>query len=203
MVDRDGASGEQWNEAVLAKLFNEHAAAILRFAQRRLSGNDAAWDVVAETFRTAWQRSRMAPTSSAPVLAWLYGIAGNVVRNTQRSERRRQDLTARVGAALDGRADYSYDAVDARLSADPRLGQAFERLSHHDQEVLRLVAWEGLDLAGVAGVLGVSNAAAKVRLHRARRRLHQALLSTSADVAGQVNDGTGQPQRRPSAPETT
>jgi DNA-directed RNA polymerase specialized sigma24 family protein len=71
----------------------KHAGAILRFAQRRLPGNDAAWDVVAETFRTAWQRSATAPTSPAPVLAWLYAIAGNVVRNTQRSQRRRHDLT--------------------------------------------------------------------------------------------------------------
>lgn len=203
MVDEDGAPGEQWDETFFAEVFKKHASTILRFAQRRLSGNDASWDVVAETFRTAWQRSGTAPTSSAPVLAWLYGIAGNVVRNTQRSERRRQDLTMRVGATLDGRADCSYDAVDARLSADHRLAQAFDRLSRDDQEVLRLVAWEGLDLAGVAGVLGVSYTAAKVRLHRARRRLHQALLGTAAGVVREVNDGMGQPQRRSSAPETT
>ena len=78
-MDGDGVAGGQWDEAVFAELFNEHAGAILRFAQRRLPGNDAAWDVVAETFRTAWLRSATAPTSPAPVLAWLYAIAGNVV----------------------------------------------------------------------------------------------------------------------------
>jgi DNA-directed RNA polymerase specialized sigma24 family protein len=137
-MDGDGVAGGQWDEAVFAELFNEHAGAILRFAQRRLPGNDAAWDVVAETFRTAWLRSATAPTSPAPVLAWLYAIAGNVVRNTQRSQRRRHDLTNRVGASLDGRSDDSYEAVDARLSAEHRLAQAFDRLGHDDQEVLRL-----------------------------------------------------------------
>jgi hypothetical protein len=38
-----------------------------------------------------------------------------------------------------------------------------------------LVAWEGLSTAETAVVLGCSRAAAKVRLHRARRKLRRKL----------------------------
>ncbi len=37
-------------------------------------------------------------------------------------------------------------------------------------ELLRLCAWEGLDGAELAAVLGCTPAAARVRLHRAKRR---------------------------------
>ena len=45
------------------------------------------------------------------------------------------------------------------------------KLSPRDQEVLQLIAWEDLDITDAAKVLGCSNTACKVRLHRARRRL--------------------------------
>jgi RNA polymerase sigma-70 factor (ECF subfamily) len=44
-------------------------------------------------------------------------------------------------------------------------------LSDDDQEILRLVGWEQLSLGEAALVLGCRPTTAKVRLHRARRRL--------------------------------
>ena len=52
------------------------------------------------------------------------------------------------------------------------------RLSEIDREILRLVGWEQLTVAEAAIVLGSTRTAAKVRLHRARRRL-AALLTMS------------------------
>jgi RNA polymerase sigma-70 factor, ECF subfamily len=74
--------------------------------------------------------------------------------------------------------------VRAGPGADPAdgvvLGQslaaALARLPERDQEMLRLVAWEGLTDAGALGlVLGMSPSAVRVRLHRARRRLRRLL----------------------------
>ena len=45
------------------------------------------------------------------------------------------------------------------------------RLGQADREVLRLAAWEELQPAEIAAVLGCSANAAAVRLHRARQRL--------------------------------
>jgi RNA polymerase sigma-70 factor (ECF subfamily) len=50
-------------------------------------------------------------------------------------------------------------------------------LSELDQEALRLVGWEELDLAAAALAMGCSRATMAVRLHRARRRLERALGS--------------------------
>src|SRR5262245_33365764 len=74
--------------------YEEHGAAVLAFARRRV-GADAADDVLAETFLVAWRRRGDVPPDALP---WLYAVAGNVVRNRLRSERRRDALQARMAA---------------------------------------------------------------------------------------------------------
>ena len=58
--------------------------------------------------------------------------------------------------------------VDERLHA---LSDAVDRLGETDRELLRLIAWDGLTAREASIALGISHAAARVRLHRLRRRL--------------------------------
>ncbi|MET8305280.1 sigma factor-like helix-turn-helix DNA-binding protein [Micromonospora sp. NPDC005173] len=48
-------------------------------------------------------------------------------------------------------------------------------LSDLDQEILRLIGWEELTVSEAAQVLGCARATVAVRLHRARRRLTEAM----------------------------
>ena len=93
------------------------------------------------------------------------------------------------------------EETDARLDAERVLSPALAQLSDDDQEVLRLVSWEDLNLAQVAVALGVSSGAAKVRLHRARRRLRE-LLSTQPPVLSSFSlPATNAPGRTRGGPE--
>ena len=56
-----------------------------------------------------------------------------------------------------------------------RVRTAFAALRDEDRELLLLVAWEGLDAAAIAAVAGCSRNAARIRIHRARRRFARAL----------------------------
>lgn len=71
----------------------------------------------------------------------------------------------------------AYALVDDRMSIDAPLRRALARLGEDDAEILRLWAWEQLEPAEIASVLGISAAASRVRLHRARRRLEAALTA--------------------------
>jgi hypothetical protein len=51
-------------------------------------------------------------------------------------------------------------------------------LADGDREVLALEAWEGLRAGEVAAVLGWSRNAARIRVHRARRRLRAAIAAS-------------------------
>jgi DNA-directed RNA polymerase specialized sigma24 family protein len=53
--------------------------------------------------------------------------------------------------------------------------RALRSLSERDQELLLLVAWDGLEREQASIVLGVTRGAFAVRLHRARRRFARAL----------------------------
>ncbi|MEO7229495.1 MAG: sigma-70 region 4 domain-containing protein, partial [Candidatus Limnocylindrales bacterium] len=58
---------------------------------------------------------------------------------------------------------------------------ALARLRPGDQEVLRLVAWEDLDHAQIATVLGITANAVAIRLHRARQRFATTLAEVESE----------------------
>jgi RNA polymerase sigma-70 factor (ECF subfamily) len=165
VLDMARPSGER--ERFVA-LYEAHGSAVLAFARRRV-GADEADDVLAETFLVAWRRRRDVPSDSLP---WLYAVAGNVVRNRLRSERRRDALQARM-------AVEPAPATVGEESPDPKLRQALERLKPIDREALLLTAWEELPPDRAARAAGCSRATFHVRLHRARRRLAEALEEQS------------------------
>ena len=104
--------------------------------------------------------------------AWLFGVARNVLANQHRAARRSTDLAARLRHEL-GVAIVAAPEVPAEISA------AFATLKPADQELLRLVAWEGLTPEELAVALDCSANAARIRLHRARTRFAEALRSPS------------------------
>ncbi|MBB5774335.1 RNA polymerase sigma factor [Nonomuraea jabiensis] len=146
--------------------------AIHRYALRRTDSVDDVADLIAETFLAAWRRLDDVPDGDAALL-WLYGVARRVLANHRRGESRRSALAARLRDEL---------AVGQETApADPRtdaLRAAFDALSPADREVLALAGWEGLTGPQIATVLGCSSTAARLRLHKARKRLARLLGTT-------------------------
>jgi RNA polymerase sigma-70 factor (ECF subfamily) len=159
-------------------LYRTHHGAVLRYASRR-TDPDAARDVVAETFLVAWRRLQDVPLDPAQAQPWLYGVARRTLANSDRSRRRSDHLAARLRQCgeFPSQAPDPAEAVTERA----RLRQALESLPESDQEALRLVGWEELDLAGAALAMGCSRSTMAVRLHRARRRMARALRTTEQD----------------------
>lgn len=155
-------------------LFNETYPKMVAYARRRVAAADVD-DVVGEVYAVAWRRWETVD-AQAPLLPWLYGIASNVVRNLRRSSGRQLRL---VGRLESNEAVASMGASTSTAAGQPderhELREALNRLSFDDQEVLRLVAWEGLPHSEIAEVLGCSVNAVGIRVHRARERLRTAL----------------------------
>jgi len=156
---------------------------VLAFVVRRTSNPDDAADVIAETFLTAWRRLEDIPAGEA-ARPWLLGVARRVLANHGRAERRRIALGERLRSEL----------AAARYGREPSPGlqdaaAAFGALPGADREILALAGWEGLDAGQIAVVLGCSRNAARIRLHRARRRFAAGLRraeGTSLDFQGET-----------------
>jgi RNA polymerase sigma-70 factor (ECF subfamily) len=99
-------------------------------------------------------------------------VARRVLANAERSRRRAERVTAKL--SQQHRDDHVPDTA-AEVTQRARLERALASLTASDQEALRLVGWEELDLAEAALAMGCSRSAMAVRLHRARRRLERAL----------------------------
>lgn len=158
-------------------LYWRHYRDLAAFIRRR-TPPDAVEDVVAETFVVAWRRLEDIPVEER---AWLFGVARNVIRSTYRAEARQRALHVRLvehaetAAGLASAAASFDDAIASRAD----LVSAWNQLSETEQEVIALVAWDGLSNTEAAQVLGVTTSAYAVRLFRARRRLLHLLERSS------------------------
>lgn len=156
--------------AWLAQLYDEHADRVFRYAASRC-GRDVALEIVAETFAEAVRTNRRYDTERGTPGAWLLGIATNRIRRRGGAE---HDLRAPERAALDARlAD-----LPARLDAErlaPALREALAGLPPGERTAFLLFAVAELPPTDVAAALEISPGAARVRLHRARARLREAL----------------------------
>lgn len=165
------------------QMYEANYGRVLGYVVRRIARPDEAADVIAETFLTAWRRLDDVPAGEA-ARPWLLGVARRVLANQDRSERRRVALGERLRSEL----------TAARYGREPSAGLrdaavAFRSLPEADREILALAGWEGLDAGQIAVVLGCSRNAARIRLHRARRRFADRLHrdeATTLDLLGET-----------------
>ncbi|MBP2705534.1 sigma-70 family RNA polymerase sigma factor [Microbispora sp. RL4-1S] len=136
------------------------------------AGRQIADEVVSETFAIAWRRFDDVPE---PALPWLLGVSRNVLRDNIRAEIKQESLARELETWNEG--DHA-ERVAERFA----VVRALATLSEDEREILILVAWQGLSPRDAARVVGCSPAAFRVRLHRARKRLAQAVEGAPAIV---------------------
>lgn len=170
-----------WAEPdVFAELFHRYADDIHRYAARRL-GTEAADDLMAETFVVAFQRRRRYDLSKPHARPWLYGIVTRLIGGHRRAEARRLRALSRVVSTApgdEGGGEPLAERVAARISAEGTRGAlsaALAKLPARHRDVLLVIAWGDLDYAEAAEALGIPVGTVRSRLHRARKKLREAL----------------------------
>jgi RNA polymerase sigma-70 factor (ECF subfamily) len=147
-------------------LYERYAPDVYRFALY-LSGDAAlADDITQEAFVRAWVTP--GEVRGGTVKAYLLMIA----RNLYRAEGRRAARQVALPEALPDRKPGPEVDVGGRLELAAVL-EALQALPEVDRAALLMHALDEVPYAGIAEVLGLSVAAVKVRVHRARIRLRR------------------------------
>jgi len=162
---------------VLDRFYREHIGAVEGFVARRVGDPYLVADLTADVFLAAIQAAGSYSGGRGAPIAWLYGIARNVVANEWRHRAGESRTLRRIsGRELVADADLAglHERIDAE-SAGRRLHAELGRLSERDRAVLELVALDDLTVSEAAHALGITAVTARVRLHRARRALQARL----------------------------
>jgi RNA polymerase sigma-70 factor (ECF subfamily) len=166
------------------ELYERYAAWMRSWFLRHTSSESAALDLTAETFAQAWNAARRfrdeAGGSAAP---WLFGIARNLLRQYHKHNRIETAARLRLGMPLVCAECEDYERIDEREEAvalGPRLRGALGTLPSEQRRALQLRVVLGLSYEEVAGRLGCSQNAARLRVSRALRALVTQLRGAEA-----------------------
>ncbi|MCM2269235.1 MAG: RNA polymerase sigma factor [Thermoanaerobaculia bacterium] len=169
--DDDGAA--VWRSAWEA----EHAA-LLGFLRRRLRDDDAAEELLQETFVRAMRSGRV--DRADELRPYLFTIAQNLVadhwRRRFRLVPRQVETTAEDGleSVADARGE-SPEAAAGRRGIERRVRAAFALLPERYQQAFRLAAVEQRSYREIGELTGWSLDQVRVNVHRARKRLIEEL----------------------------
>jgi len=156
----------------LAQVYEEHHEAVRAFA-RRLVGDEAAEDLVHDTFLTLPKAVRRWNGESS-LRTFLIGIAVNHARHNVRAAARRRAAMQRWAAEPRFAEPSPAEQLDQRSLSD-LLILALDKLSFDHRTAFVLCDVEERPAAEVSSLLGVPEATVRTRLFHARKKLRAIL----------------------------
>jgi RNA polymerase sigma-70 factor, ECF subfamily len=172
-------------------LVERYAGLIYRIAVRVVGDPRDAEEVTQDVLMTVTEKIGTF-RGEAAFSSWLYRIAANAAYERARARRRRPEVTLEAvlptfddhGRHVEPAVDWSRDMDDPAVAGETRaaLERAITDLPEDNRVVLVLRDVEGLSNEQVAETLGLTLAAVKSRLHRARLFVRQALAHLVAPV---------------------
>ncbi|BBX04427.1 RNA polymerase subunit sigma [Mycolicibacterium moriokaense] len=157
---------------VMRVLYQEHAAALWRYAVRLTGDTARAEDVVQETLLRAWRHPEVTDDTERSARGWLFTVARNLVIDDRRSARFRSESgTPDMEQAADRAGpDEVETALDRML-----LTEAMAQLSEDHRAVISRAYYQGATTAQIAADLQIAEGTVKSRLHYGMRALRLTL----------------------------
>jgi RNA polymerase sigma-70 factor, ECF subfamily len=149
-------------------LFQRYEREIYAYLWRLTGDRHAASDICQETFLRAWQHFDTIRAYEQPV-AWLLRVATNLALN----DRRALSVRARRQTRLDVFNEPAASDPTWRIAQGDLIHRTLLALAPRMRAALVLREVQGLSFEEVARVLGVTHAAAKMTLSRAREQFRQ------------------------------
>lgn len=173
------ARAQKGDRAAFAALVRAHQDEVYTLARRLTGDPHLAYDVAQESLIRAW-RALPKFRGDARLSTWLYRITVNTSWTHKDRAKRHQSVPIAEHHDLATAEDVDHPVFAGEmLELRERLRAALDRLPDGQRQVVVLKDIQGWSHAEIASACGISVAAAKVRLHRARARLARDLEEAS------------------------
>lgn len=161
------------HEAALMKaLYDEHAAALWRYALRLTGDRTRAEDIVQETLLRAWRHPEVIDETERSARGWLFTVARNLIIDESRSARARNV----VGSLDESNAPEQATPDEVNAALDRLLiAEAMAHISAEHRAVIERSYYRGWTTAQIATDLQIAEGTVKSRLHYAVRALRLTL----------------------------
>ncbi len=154
------------------KLYDMYVDRVYKHLYYRVGNIADAEDLTQQVFLKAWQAIGRYKKTASPFLAWLMTISHNLVVDYYRTKKDKAYLEAEVTA--NDLASSPEGIAEARY-VQQQLRRVILQLPGEQQQVVLLRFIEGFRYAEIAAVLGKSEGAIRVILHRALVKLRHIL----------------------------
>jgi RNA polymerase sigma-70 factor (ECF subfamily) len=153
-------------------IYGQLAPGVRRYLCHLACGSETADDLLQETFLQI-HRSRAAYNPAYAVKPWVFGLARNVFLMNRRAARRR----AQVHEYRQELPEFPVPPEVERLGTTDEIRRCIAGLSTDQAEALLLHHEWGFSFEEIAGMLGISAAAARARASRGMADLRGALIN--------------------------
>jgi len=154
----------------LAALFDDHYGRLYRLARRLVPTADDARDLVQETFLRAARSPDSVPTGASSEEAWLVRVLVNLRRDQWRHAAVRDRFNRDTKAGNSETTDCGRNPESA-IIARTTVWKALDLLPPRRRAVVVMHELEGLDIASIASLLGISSITVRWHLSLGRREL--------------------------------
>lgn len=173
------ARAREGDRAAFAALVRAHQDEVYTLARRLVGDPHLASDVAQEAFIRAW-RALPSFRGDAKLSTWLYRITVNTAwTQKKRASRHRGSPLDEFTEVVDTSEAHVPERAGETMELRNRLRAALARLPDSQREIVVMKDIYGWTHGEIAEAAGISVAAAKVRLHRARARLARDLEETA------------------------
>jgi len=158
-------TAKEYNTAV-----DLYADNIYRFILKHLKNEDAARDVVQDTFEKVWTKKDN--VDGAKAKSYLFTTAYNRMIDVIRKEKHQED---------ESKIDlYKSQGPLMNMDLQDTLHNALDQLPEIQRTVILLRDYEGYDYAEIGNITNLKESQVKVYIFRGRKKLKQILVSVEA-----------------------
>jgi RNA polymerase sigma-70 factor, ECF subfamily len=177
------------NEDAWRTWYDETYDELYRYVQWRCGGRrDWADEIVQDTWLVAVRSVRRFNPKKAAFLAWMRGVAVNVLRNELRRRRRSPKFEQSADEGIHETTATESEHDDRQR--EQRIAAAFDALSDREEAVLRAKYLEGRTVAEIASMRGETPKAVESLLSRARQAFRE-IYQVQGDVQFPSPFGSG------------